>query len=51
MPAPLRAHGPVRASTSSRPVSSITAISAFEATHPLLSSRDRSLIPTGMSSV
>jgi hypothetical protein len=47
----LRAHGRTRASTSSRPASSTTAISAFPATHPLLSNTERSLMPTGMSSV
>jgi hypothetical protein len=44
----LRAHGRVRASTSSRPATWITAISAFEATHPLLWSTDRSLMPPNL---
>jgi hypothetical protein len=47
----LRAHGRVRASTSSRPASWITAISAFPATQSLLWSTDRSVIPTGMPAV
>ena len=47
----LRAHGRVRASTSSKPASSIAAISAFAAAHPWLWSTDRSVIPTGTPAV